>query len=68
VPYSANAVLTEYYDIHGRKGAEYLVVIQVVDDPRYLNVPWVTSNHFRREPDGAKWDPRPCELIAAASR
>jgi hypothetical protein len=63
VPYSANTVLTEYYDIHGRKGAEYLVVTQIVDDPKYLNVPWVTSNHFRREPDGAKWDPRPCDLI-----
>jgi len=63
VPYSANAVMTEYYDIHGRNGAAYLVVTQVVDDPQYLNVPWVTSNHFRREPDGAKWNPRPCELI-----
>jgi len=63
VPYSANAVLTEYYDVHGLKGAEYLVVTQIVDDPQYLNVPWVTSNHFRREPDGSKWDPRPCELI-----
>jgi hypothetical protein len=63
VPYSANTVLTEYYDVHGRRGAEYLVVTQIVDDPKYLNVPWVTSNHFLREPDGAKWDPRPCELI-----
>jgi hypothetical protein len=63
VPYSANAVLTEYYDLHGLKGAEYLVVTQIVDDPQYLNVPWVTSNHFRRERDGSKWDPRACELI-----
>jgi hypothetical protein len=63
VPYSANTVLTEYYDVHGRKGEEYLVVTQIVDDPQYLNVPWVTSNHFRREPDGSKWNPRPCELI-----
>jgi hypothetical protein len=66
VPYSANAVMTEYYDIHERKGAEYLVVTQVVDDPQYLNVAWVTSNHFRREADGAKWNPRPCELILPA--
>jgi hypothetical protein len=66
VPYSGNAVLTEYYDVHGRQGAEYLVQTQVVDDPQYLDVPWVTSNHFRRELDGAKWDPRPCELILPA--
>ena len=63
VPYSENTVLTEYYDLHQRKGSDYLVIVQSVDDPQYLNVPWVTSNHFRREPDGSKWDPRPCELI-----
>jgi hypothetical protein len=63
VPYSANTVLTEYYDVHLREEAEYLVVTQIVDDPQYLEVPWVTSNHFKREPDGSKWDPRPCELI-----
>ncbi len=63
VPYSENTVLTEYYDVHQRKGVDYLVITQSVDDPTYLDVPWVTSNHFRREPDGSKWDPRPCELI-----
>jgi hypothetical protein len=63
VPYSENTVLTEYYDVHQRKGADYLVITQSVDDAQYLDVPWVTSNHFRREPDGSKWDPRPCELI-----
>jgi hypothetical protein len=63
VPYSANAVLTEYYDLHKRNGEEYLTQLQIVEDPQYLNVPWVVSNHFKREPDGSKWDPRPCELI-----
>ncbi len=29
----------------------------------YLYVRWVVSNHFRREADGSKWDPQPCELI-----
>jgi hypothetical protein len=64
VPYSGNTVLTEYYDVHQRKDAEYLVITQTVDDPQYLDVPWVTSNHFRKEPDGSRWDPRPCELIS----
>jgi hypothetical protein len=63
VPYSGNTVLTEYYDVHQRNGDTYLVVTQIVDDPQYLDVPWITSNNFRREPDGSKWDPRPCELI-----
>jgi hypothetical protein len=63
VPFSANAVLTEYYDIHKDTGQEYLVTTSIVEDPQYLYVPWVTSNQFRREPYGSKWDPQPCELI-----
>jgi hypothetical protein len=66
VPYSGNATMTEFYDIHRRNGEDYLVVTQIIDDPQYLNVPWVTSNNFRRERDGSKWDPRPCELILPA--
>ena len=29
--------------------------------PRYLSQPLITSSHFKREPDGTKWMPRPCE-------
>jgi hypothetical protein len=63
VPFSANAVLTEYYDIHKDANQEYLTITSIVEDPQYLYVPWVTSNHFRKEADGSKWDPQPCELI-----
>lgn len=67
VPFSANAVLTEYYDLHkrgnDRGNDEYLVQTQIVDDPKYLNAPWVVSSHYRREPDGSKWDPEPCQLL-----
>jgi hypothetical protein len=63
VPFSANAVLTEYYDVHKRGKDEYLVQTQIVDDPKYLNAPWVVSSHYRREPDGSKWDPQACELL-----
>jgi hypothetical protein len=66
VPYSANAVLTEYYDIHRDAGQEYLVITSVVDDPQYLYVPWVVSNQFRREADGSKWNPQPCDLILSS--
>ena len=66
VPYSANAVLTEYYDIHRDAGQEYLVITSIVDDPKYLYVPWVVSNHFRREADGSKWNPQPCDLILSS--
>jgi hypothetical protein len=63
VPYSADAVLTEYYDLHEDAGQQYLVTTTIVEDPKYLYVPWVTSNHFRREADGSKFDPQACELI-----
>ena len=61
VPYSAHAVFTEYWDIHaGPNGSVWLVVTNTVDDPANLQTPWVTSVHFRKEADGAKWDPAPC--------
>ncbi len=63
VPFSANAVLTEYYDLHKLGNDEYLVQTQIVEDPKYLDAPWVVSSHYRREPDGSKWDPEPCELL-----
>jgi hypothetical protein len=64
VPYSANVVMTEYYDLHKEKnGDEWLVETQIVEDPQYLDAPWITSQHFRREADNSKWDPQPCELI-----
>ena len=61
VPYSANTVFTEYWDvIPGPNDSQWLVVTNTVEDPANLQVPWVTSVNFRKEPDGAKWDPTPC--------
>lgn len=63
VPYSENAVVTEYFDRHGGPGGtEWITVTSIVDDKRYLAEPFVTSSHFRREPDGSKWRPTPCEV------
>jgi hypothetical protein len=62
VPYSAQAVFTEYWDLHTEEnGDQYLVVTNVVDDPVYLQQPWITAIHFKKEPDGSKWDPTPCD-------
>ena len=33
----------------------------IVTDPQYLNGPWVTTSHFKKEPDGSKWNPQPCK-------
>ena len=61
VPYSANAVLTEYYTRTDESdGTSYLIITTMVDDPQYLQQTFVTSTHFKKEPDGAKWSPAPC--------
>ena len=62
VPYSDRAVFTEYWDLHKEaNGDQYLVDTNLVEDPVYLQTPWITSLHFKKEPDGSKWDPTPCD-------
>ena len=60
VPYSEAAVVTEYLDRLTAYDSDWLVVLTVVEDPTYLNQPFLTSTHFKREPDGSKWMPTPC--------
>jgi hypothetical protein len=62
VPYSSSAVFTEYWDVLNRpNGDKWLLVTNVVEDAVYLQAPWMTAVHFKREPDGSKWDPTPCD-------
>jgi hypothetical protein len=61
VPYSAGAVVTEYFDrFPSPNGDEWLMVTTIVDDPAYLNQRYVTSSHFKREPDASNWRPTSC--------
>jgi hypothetical protein len=62
VPYSEDAVVTEYFDrFAAPNGDEWLAVTTMVTDPRYLNTDFVTSSHFKKEPDASKWSPSPCK-------
>jgi len=62
VPYSEGAVVTEYYDrFKSTNGDEWFVVTTVVDDAKYLQQEFVTSSHFKKEADGAKWNPSACK-------
>jgi hypothetical protein len=63
VPYSENAVITEYIDRLGPEpdGAVYLLIRTQIEDPKYLQQPFVTSTHFRLESSGSKWNPTPCK-------
>jgi hypothetical protein len=61
VPYSADAVMTEYFDrFDVPNGDSLLVVSTEVVDPTYLITPFWTSTHFKKQPDAAGWNPRPC--------
>jgi hypothetical protein len=62
VPYSDKTVLTEYFSrANEDDGTSYLIVTTVVDDPVNLAQQFITSTHFRLEPNGSKWMPSPCE-------
>ena len=61
VPYSAAAVLTEYFDVLGEPdGSQWLVVKSIVEDPAYLAVAPITSSNFRKQTDRSGWDPQAC--------
>jgi hypothetical protein len=63
VPYSANAVVTEYFNRTTEpNGDAWLVVTTVVEDPTYLTGRFVTSSHFKKAADGSIWNPTPCEV------
>lgn len=63
VPYSAQTRVTEYFDrFQVPEGGEWFVVTTIVEDPMYLQGPFTTSTHFRKEPDRAKWSPTPCKV------
>jgi hypothetical protein len=61
VPYGANARMTEYFDRVEDDGLTYLILTTVVEDPQYLMERFITSEQFKLEPNGAKWNPQPCK-------
>jgi hypothetical protein len=62
VPYSENTVLTEYFDRHNESnGDQWFTVTTIVEDPKYLQQPFITSTHFKKEPDASKWYPAACK-------
>ncbi len=62
VPYSASAVLTEYFArTFEPNGDSWLIVTAIVEDPQYLTGRFIRSTHFKRLPEGSTaWEPEPC--------
>jgi hypothetical protein len=62
VPYSANALLEEYFDLASDPYTKntWLLVTTVVTDVQYLNEPLIMHSHFKKLSDASGWDPTPC--------
>jgi hypothetical protein len=60
VPYSENAVLTEYFTVVEDKGLTLLVDTLMLEDPKYLTQSFVRSAQFKKQADAGGWEPSPC--------
>jgi hypothetical protein len=61
VPYGANASMTEWFTtVNEPDGNTYLVVTKILEDPQYMNAPYVRTVQFKKENDTSGWNPVPC--------
>jgi hypothetical protein len=61
VPYSGNAVYTEYFNrLTGAENDVYITLTAMLDDPAYLTQPFVRTYTFKQLPNATGWDPTPC--------
>ena len=63
VPYTGDAVLTEHFrTLDLPDGSTWITLVQIVEDPEYLTQPFIVNYHFKKLPDGSKWNPTPCSV------
>jgi hypothetical protein len=61
VPYSDQAVVTEYYDVNTLpNGDQFLTITTRVEDPVYFRAPYITTTDFKKLPNATGWNPTPC--------
>ncbi len=61
IPYSANTVFTEYYDVFQESNGDvWMIVTTTVEDPLYLQNPLILTAQFKKQPDASGWEPTPC--------
>ena len=60
VPYSAGAVLTEWWIRLVVGDQQFLAVTQMLDDPMYFTAPYIKTIEFKKEADGKGWNPTAC--------
>jgi hypothetical protein len=65
VPYSEDTSVTEAFHRHDEPNGDiWITVTTIVDDPKYLNQPFITSSEFKKEATTTKWNPTPCATPA----
>jgi hypothetical protein len=62
IPYGAATTVREYWDLRRLAGQQWITVSVQVEDPEYLQTPYVYDSIFQKEPDSSKWEPAPCTL------
>jgi len=63
VPYSGETHMSENWAVNADpEGDRWLVVTTTLDDPTYLQVPYILEDIFQKQPDATQWDPSPCSL------
>jgi hypothetical protein len=60
VPYSANARVTENFNVLEDGNVTWLIVSVLVEDPQYLQQPFITSRQFMKQADDKGWNPTSC--------
>jgi len=61
VAYGPGAVLTEYFARTVEPGGDtWLVLTAIVDDPQFLNTPFMRRSHFKKLPATSPWQPQAC--------
>ena len=61
VPYGAKERMTEWFTtVSEPDGNTYLLVTKILEDPQYMNGPWVRTVQFKKQPDANGWNPSPC--------
>jgi hypothetical protein len=61
VPYGAGAKMTEWFTtVNEPDGNVYMVVTKILEDPQYMNAPYVRTVQFKKQSDATGWNPTPC--------
>jgi len=64
VPYSSRTRVIEHFQtFQDPTGKQWINVTTEVNDPEYLNTPFLTTADFQKEPDGSKWAPHACKQV-----